>query len=209
MLKKESVVLQYLAEQSWKMFTFTEIKKGLKLKSNSYLALVLDRFVREGIVKKEIIGHLPVYSLRFSAKGMIYGGMVLEDHAWGRRHIPYEDFNVLMDKIPAKQYIFLITGSYARGKQRAESDIDVVIIVEDTLDPRSVYAELAHYCELNVPSIHLYVFRNKEFSIMLSNKEANYGKEIIKNCLILTGGQAYLRLVKEAMEHGFNSGHLS
>lgn len=209
MLKKERIVLRRLAEQSWTRFTFSELKLGLRLKSNSYLALVLGRFVRKGIVTKEAVGRLPVYSLNFTAKGMVYGGMVLEDHAWSMKHIPYNDLDRMVEKIPAKQYLCLITGSYARGKQTVDSDVDVVIIVEDTIDPRSVYAELAHFCELNIPQIHLYVFRNKEFILMLTNKEANYGKEIIKNCLVLTGGQSYLRLVKEAMDHGFSSRRLS
>ena len=57
---------------------------------------------------------------------------------------------------------------------------------------------------MNIPPIHLYVFRNREYIEMLSNKEANYGKEIARNNLILAGGQIHLKLISEAMQNGFN-----
>ena len=43
---------------------------------------------------------------------------------------------------------------------------------------------------------------------MLTNKQTNYGKEIVNNCIILTEGQVYLRIIKEAIENGFNDKEL-
>ena len=109
---------------------------------------------------------------------------------------------------PYASHITLITGSYAKGTQTEKSDIDVVIIIEDQCDPRRVKANLNLHCELSIPYIHLYVFRNSEFISMLKDREANYGKEIVKNCLILTQGQTYLKLIDEAMKNGFDYKHL-
>ena len=115
----------------------------------------------------------------------------------------------LMDKINYKNYVFLITGSYVRGTQTKNSDVDVVILIEDGLEPKKVSAELKLQSELNIPKIHLYVFKYSEFIQMLTNKEANYGKEIIKNYLILTEGQILLKIIEEAIKNGFNDRSLT
>ena len=39
---------------------------------------------------------------------------------------------------------------------------------------------------------------------MLLEKQANYGKEIVRNNLIFTGAEGYFRIVQEAMKNGFD-----
>jgi len=205
MLKKESEILYFFAKEPWKRYTFTELKKASKKKSKSYLAAVLKKFVSGKILKQESVGHLLIYSLNaVSAKAGIFAGFILENCGWSKKHIPYDDLQKIMVKIPTKDYVFIVAGSYASGKQKKESDIDIAILVDDCIETKKVYAELAHYCEINIPKIHLQAFKNREFIAMLCNKEANYGKEIVKNNLILTGGQTYIRLLQEAIENGFN-----
>jgi len=206
MITKEAELLLIFAREPWKKYTFTELKKTSGKKSKSYLQSFIGKFIKEGILLQEKVGHLPIYSLNlFSTKARDYGGFVLEHDGWNRKSIPFNDMQKLMDKINYKEYIFIITGSYAKATQTKHSDIDVVILIEDNLEPKKVYAELKLQCELNIPKIHLYVFKHSEFIQMLTNKEANYGKEIVKNYLILTEGQIYLKIIEEAIKNGFNN----
>jgi len=71
-------------------------------------------------------------------------------------------------------------------------------------NPEKIYSELRHDCEMNIPTIHLYAFKKSEFIGMLTSQEANYGKEIAKNNLILSGGKEYFRMIDEASKNGFN-----
>jgi len=204
MINKESQLLNIFAKEPWRKFTFTGLKQISKKKSKSYIDLVLKKFQEEGILKQEKVGHLPVYSLDLSSpKARAFAGFSLEYESWRKKNMPYKDLQKLMDSLNVSNYIFLIAGSYANSTQKKDSDIDVVIIVDDSLEPKKVYANLSHICELNIPPIHLYAFRNKEFVEMLCNKDFNYGKEISRNNLILSSGQAYLKLIKEAIDHGF------
>lgn len=205
MLNKESGILYFFAVEPWKKYTFTELRKASKKKSKSYLALVLKKLVKEGIVKQERIGRLPIYSLNTgSAKARSFAGFVLEQKGLNKKHIPYDSMEKIMQKIPTSDYVFIITGSYAKNMQTEKSDVDVVILVDDAVNTKGVYAELSVACEMNIPPIHLYVFKNREFMDMLLNKQANYGKEIVRNCLILAEGQVYIRLLGEVISHGFN-----
>lgn len=209
MINKSSEVLYIFARESWKKYTFTQIKDLLKKNSKSYIQGVIENFVNEGIIQREKIGNLPIYSLNFNlVKSRVFAGFVLENYGLGKKNIPYRDMQKFMDKIPYKGYVFIITGSYAKERQTKNSDIDVVTLIEDSCEPRRVYAELSQSAELNIPQIHLYVFKYSEFKEMLYNKEPNYGKEIVKNCLILSGGQIYINLIKEAIENGFNDRRL-
>ena len=210
MLNKESDILYLFAKEPWKVYTFSEIKKLTKKKSKSYIDRVIKKFVDNEILKHESIGKLPVYSLNTtSAKARVFAGFVLEHQGWDKKHIHYRDIQKIMRMIPYRGYVFIITGSYASDKQTETSDIDVVILIENSSEPKRVYAELSQRCELNIPLIHLYVFKYSEFVEMLCNKEANYGKEIAKNRLILVGGEIYIRLMEEAIENGFNDKRLA
>lgn len=205
MISKESEVLYCFASKPWRKYSFTELRRESGKGSKSYLASVLKKFILSGILKQEKVGSVPVYSINMeSTKARIFAGFVLEDYGWKTKRLPHAELQDAMDRIPNQDYVFIVTGGYASGKQSKNSDIDVVILVDDAAKPKKVYAELAHFCEMNIPQIHLYVFRNREFIEMLSVKEANYGKETAKNNLVLAGGQVYMKIVLEAMQNGFN-----
>ncbi|MCX6710967.1 MAG: nucleotidyltransferase domain-containing protein [Candidatus Woesearchaeota archaeon] len=204
MLKKEYEILLQLAKEPWKKFTFQQIKKLSRKKSESYVYDSLKRFAKNGILKEEKAGNIILYCLNLkNPKALSYAGFVSEYAAWNQSHIPYKELQNIIDKMPASFYILIITGSYAKKTQRRDSDIDVVIIAEDSIKPGKIYAELSHYCELSIPKIHLYAFKKSEFLAMLLSKEANYGKEIAKNNLVLFGAEFYYRIICEAVENAF------
>ena len=91
------------------------------------------------------------------------------------------------------QFIALIFGSYAKGKQNKNSDIDLMIISEEGNEPRikSVISVLG----LNV---HLNYFSYKEFLQMKNSTEFTVVSEAIKNNIILLNIEDYYRLLKNA-----------
>ncbi len=205
MLKKEYEILLQFAKEPWKKFTFKEIKKLSKKKSESYVYNSLKKFVKKDILKEEKAGNVILYYLNLkNLETQSNIGFISEYIAWNQKHIPYEVLNNIIDKIPTFFYILIITGSYAKKTQTKDSDIDLVIIIDDNIEPKNIYAELSHYCELSIPKIHLYVFKKSEFLTMLVNKEVNYGKEITKNNILLFGASYYYKIINEAIGNGFN-----
>jgi DNA polymerase sigma len=204
MLKKEYEIIWEIIKKPWKKFTFKEVKKLSGKKSESYIYNSLKKFVKQRILREEKIGNIILYLLNLdSLKTQNYAGFILEFLSWQRKNIPFEDIEGIASKIPTDFFILIITGSYADNTQRKDSDIDLVIICDDTFEPQKIYSELKHECEMNIPKIHLYIFKRKEFLDMLLDKKANYGKEIIKNNIIFFGGEEYYKIVSEAMKNGF------
>jgi predicted nucleotidyltransferase len=205
MLKKEYELLKPFVEKPWLKFTFKQVKEYSKKKSKSYTYNVLGKFVKEGILKEENAGNVNLYHLNLNyTKAQIYAGIIAEYTAWNKKHIPYDDINDLLSKIPTSFFIFAVTGSYARNKQTKGSDIDIIVICDDCTEPKKIYAELRHACEMNIPKIHLYVFKKSELLEMLLSDKANYGKEMINNNIIIYGGAEYFKILCEAIKNGFN-----
>ena len=203
-MTEETIILLCFAKAAWKKLTFNEIKSLSGKKSKSYLELVLKKFLKDKILLMEKVGRTNLYQLNVdSFRVIVFAGFVVEFDAWKKKQVNLNCVEKIMKKVPTHDFVFIVTGSYAKNKQTAGSDMDVVILVDDNVDTKRIYASLAHTCEMNIPLIHLYVFRNKEFLEMLLNNEANYGKEVIMNNLVFYGGQVYIRLVCEAMKHGF------
>ena len=205
MIKREYEILAQFVKAPWKKLTFSEAKKLSGKRSDSYVYSTLKAFANNGILKEEKAGNVVLYSLDLqSLKAQTYAGFIAEYMAWQQSHIPYKDLENITKKIPTEFYIMAITGSYASKKQKKGSDIDLVIITDDAIEPKKIYAELKHDSEMNIPKIHLFVFKKSEFLSMLAEKKANFGKEITKNNLILSGGQNYYKIICEAIQNGFN-----
>lgn len=205
MLKKEYEVMYEFIRNPWKRFTFKDIKNLSGKSSESYVYNCLKSYARQGILSQENAGNVLLYSLNLkSIWTQCYAGFIAEHIAWKKRHISHNLIEHIALKIPTIFYSLIITGSYANNKQKSNSDIDMVIICDNSFDSKQVYAELANDCELSIPQIHLYVFKKQDFLLMLTNKKANYGKEIANNCLIFVGGKEYYSIIQEAKQNGFN-----
>ncbi len=205
MLKKEYEILLPFAREPWRKLTFGEVKKLSKKRSESYVFNSLKKFVKRGVLKEKKAGNVVLYSANLeSLKTQAYIGFIAEFVAWGRKQVPYRAMENIAEKIPTPFYTLMITGSYANGTQRKDSDIDVVVVVDDNANPKKIYAELRMECEFSIPPIHLYAFRNEEFLGMLLDKKANYGKEIARNNLLIFGAENYYQIISEAVENGFD-----
>ncbi len=205
MLKKEYEVLLQFIKEPWRKLTFKDAKRLSGKKSESYVYNVLKSYVKQGILQEEKAGNVVLYRLDLkSLKTQAYAGIVSEYASWNKKHIPCKNVEKLADKIPTTFYMLIVTGSYAKGTEKKNSDIDVAIIIDDATNAKKVYAELRTECELSIPPIHLYVFKKSELLTMLINKEANYGKELARNNLLLFGAEHYYKIMNEAIENGFH-----
>ncbi len=202
MINKSSKILQIFAKEPWKKFTFKEIKTLSKSKSESYVYKVIKNFVKLNVLQQENVGNIIQYYITKSQSAISHLSIVSEQNTLKEKHLPFKEICELQSIIPIKYYTLIITGSYANKKQTSKSDLDVVIICEN--ETKKVYAELRHFCEMSIPIIHLYAFTANEFESMLLDKQANYGKEIVRNNLIIAGAEGYYRIIQEAMKNGFN-----
>jgi predicted nucleotidyltransferase len=210
MLKKEYELFIPFIKEPWKKYTFKDIKKLCRKKSESYVYNSIKKYVKESIFSEEKAGNVILYSLNLSeTKTQIYAGFISEYLGWNTRHLPFDVIKKVIEKIPTVYFTFIITGSYAKNKQKETSDLDIVVIADDKQDTTHIKAQINYTCELSIPQGHPYIFKKSEFLEMLLNNEANYGKEIAKNNIIIHGGSEYFKIMQEAIKNGFNDKKLS
>ena len=202
MLKKSYRIIQIFAENPTKSYLFSEIKKKICSKSESYTYNSINSFVKEGILIKEQKGNLMFYKISNTYPAISFLSLVKEYVSWDNKKLPLDIIFDLIQKVKINFFTLLITGSYVNGKQSSKSDLDVILIVP--IDTKKVMARLKHFCDMSIPKIHLYVFTDDEFKQMLLGDKHNYGKEIVKNNLIFCGAETYYNVLFEVMKHGFS-----
>lgn len=204
MLTQEHTVLEPFLKEPWRGLTFKEIKNISHNKSDNYVHTVLKRFVKTGLLKEKKIGNSIVYSINDTISALNTIGFVVEHKANNVKYIPHANIQKLVNKIKTPFYVLIITGSYAKNTQKETSDLDIAIICDTKQDPNAVLSQIRLESELMVPEVHPYIFTQEQFYQMLTSKEENYGKEIARNNLIITGGKEYHSILLEAIKHGFN-----
>ena len=202
MLKKTHRILDVFVTNPTITYLFSDVKNSISSKSESYTYNSLNSFVNEGILDKEKKGGLGMYKITNTPKAISFLSLVAEHKAWNKNNFPFDGIKDIVNKIKSTFFVLLVTGSFVKGKQMPRSDLDVVLIVPD--NPKKITARLRHFCEMNIPKIHLHVFLDEEFKQMLLDEKHNYGKEVVKNNLIFYGGNAYYKILFEVMKRGFS-----
>ncbi len=198
MLKKKYKVLEKFAHNPTREYLFNDIKNYINSKSESYTYNSLQFFVDNGIIKKEKRSGVSFYKIANTAKAASMLALVSEYIAWERKELAHI-INRLITIINSPYFTLMVTGSYAKGTHNKKSDIDLIIIVPS--DTKKILADIKHFCEINIPPIHPYVFTADEFKQMLLDRKHNYGKEAIKNNLLFIGGEFYYMILFEAMKN--------
>lgn len=190
----------------WKKFTYKEIQELSGKKSKSYIYNALKRLLREDIIETETVGKSILYSLNLEfLKVQSYLGILEEYRAWASEHIPIHIISKFSNKLLKVTPFFtlIVTGSYSKQLQTKKSDLDMVIICDDSIEPKDIYKELKYESNMSIPKVHLYVFKKNEFLSMILDEKENYGKEIARNHLIFSGASVYYIILEEAIKHGF------
>lgn len=205
---KQIELSEVFLKEPWREFTFKEIKEMNGSNSVNAIYTLLKKLEKNNILISKPIGNNISYKIAYTFEAYTYFSYVAESMSQNQKYIPLDNIRKLFDKLNENYLTILITGSYAINKQTKNSDLDVVIICPNSLNPQKIEAEISTECELMIPKVHLMVFSEKEFIQMLLSKKENFGKECIRKNLIIYGANNYLKLIKEATANGWNSRYL-
>jgi predicted nucleotidyltransferase len=196
--KNEIKILELFRKELFLRSSIREIMNKIKSRSYQRVYEAVDELVKKNVLVSDKIGNTNLISLNLSREAILWVSFL--DEKEGNK-IP--NYTKILDIKEISDYLILVTGSYASGKQNKKSDMDLVIIIPDKEDVVAIQKLVENKTMLFVPSVHLYVFRKKDFIEMLKDKKDNYGKETVKNKIILKNAQMFYELVKEAVENGY------
>ena len=99
-------------------------------------------------------------------------------------------YHEVIVKIKSAFFIFIIFGSYAKGRPTKSSDIDIMFISND----ENFEGKIQNITSLLPIKTHVLVFTEEEFIRMKDSKKSNVVKEGMGNNMILYGIENYYRL---------------
>jgi len=198
--KNEMEVLNLYRKNIFLEATILEIMKRLNKKSYQRVYEAVKKLEKSKIFRIDKFGKSSRVKLNLSEETIVYFSYLEEKEALSRE-IP--NIRRIMDMKEFQEDIILITGSYAKGKQAKNSDIDLVVITKEKEVEKQKL--LDRTTSLLTPEFHNIVINYEDFLGMLKAKEENFGKEIFKNHKILRNSGRYFHLLKEAIENGFRN----
>jgi len=196
--KNELRILELFRKELFLAMSIREIMNKIESRSYQRVYEAVENLVKKNVLVLEKIGNTNLISLNLSREAILLLSFL--DEREGNK-IP--NYSKILDIKEISDYLILVTGSYASGGFNKKSDMDLVVIVPDKEDVVSIQKLVENKAVLFVPSVHLYVFRKKDLVEMLADKKENYGKEIVKNKIILKNAQMFYELVKEAIDNGY------
>ena len=202
LLKRELLILKPFIKEPWREFTTTEIKTLTKNKSHHYVFEALKKFTKLNLIIEKKKGNTNIYLINPENQDLHYLTLTEYIIKEQRTDIPYKNIQQITKQIKNQFYVLLIGGSYAEGKQKPTSDLDIAIIIPNSENKRPYQTALKDG-ELTIPEIHGYIFTKEEFYQMLVNDEFNYGKELARKHIIYYGAEQYYKILFEGMKNGF------
>ena len=197
--KNELKILKLYRKRPFLRISIRGIMNKIRSKSYQRVYEAVNELVKKNVLVLEKIGNTNLITLNLSREAILL--LAFLDEKEGNK-IP--NYLKIIDLKEISDYLILVTGSYASGRFNKKSDMDLVVIVPDKENVVFIQKLIENKTMLFVPPVHLYVFRKKDFIEMLTDKKDNYGKEIVKNRIILKNAQRFYELVKEAVENGYN-----
>jgi predicted nucleotidyltransferase len=197
-------VFKALLTNPFKQWFFTDVMRVSKQNSHNTVQRTLKRLRSEGLVKETTLGRLKQFTLRLQDDVVAYYiGLAAVQSLPKPARLALEELRVAVEKHTAL-FSLVVFGSYARGKQRADSDVDVAVFVPPGVDFNKLQGHLAHDTEYSPVPLHIQVITEKEMIHMLATKDQNVGKQIVERHLAVHNPAIFYGIVRRA-EHGFNS----
>ena len=199
--EKELRIIELYRKNIFASYTIREAKKKINTKSYGWVHNAIKKLKIENILKCEEKGNSILCSINLEEQKASTYLSLIEETSSSIKKVP--NLKKIMELMPSNFYILLIGGSYADGSFTEKSDIDVIVIMDKKEDRKFLLNKLSNEGDLMIPKLHPYVFTREEFLEMLTNKEENYGKEIAKKHIIISGAEIFYKIVREAIENGF------
>ncbi|MCL2156737.1 MAG: nucleotidyltransferase domain-containing protein [Methanobrevibacter sp.] len=180
-------ILKYLISHGQEVLNIADVAKGAKINyKNTYD--IIKRFQNEKIVEIERVGTSNIIKLHKKINPMIY-------QAEFEKRIEImlnQDIKAISQKFDEFTFpcIGLLFGSYAKGRANKHSDIDLLVVADESKE-KLILRKFGIFSF----NIHLAFFTFEEFISMIISKQFTVVSEAISCNVILHGIEQYYNLL--------------
>ena len=199
---KQIKIFEAFLRKPYQELTYKEIKDYSKEKSNSIIQKAVVKFLVENLIKKRAVGNILLYSLNLENSVVFaYFDILIKEKI---SNLVKSSLKIIREELSNTEFVsVVIFGSYAEGKQKEKSDLDIAILVNSAEDKRN--------CELSMKSAELksilkidaHIITKDEMLQMLKDKHENLGKQIAFKHLAVHNPMIFYSILQEGINNGF------
>lgn len=204
--EKQLKLLSVFRKDIFKELTFKEIKETAKERSNNKMQKTLKRFETENIIKIKKVGRTNLYLLNFkNNKTLEYLGLTFLEYF--PENMPVKALYKIQEAALKKAQLFsiIVFGSFAKGANKKNSDLDVAIFVQDEKTRKKITPGIESVKLQELTEIDYHIILNDEFLKMLEMEEENLGKQIFRHHFIFCNAINFYQIMIRGYENGFRS----
>ena len=182
--------------------TYREIKEFSKEKSNSVIQKAIAKFLSEGLVAKRKVGNIFLHAINLENTPVFsYFDILAKEQL---PHLAKLCLRQIVKEISSVSFVSIVVfGSYAEGKQKESSDLDIALFVNNKTDKRECELAMKDAEMKCAVAIHTYVFTKSEMLQMLKDKDENLGKQIARNHIVIYNPASFYSIINEGIKRGF------
>jgi len=186
----------------YKEWTYTEIKEYSNEKSNSMVQKAIVKFTAEDLVLKRDVGNVFLYSVSLENSNVFaYFNILINENL---PQVVKKSLKIIQEELSSIKFVsMVIFGSYAEGKQKERSDLDIAILVNSTEDKKNCELAMKSAELKSVLQIDAHIITKREMLQMLKDKQENLGKQIARKHLAIHNPRIFYSIISEGINNGF------
>ncbi len=150
----------------------------------------------QGIISIEKMGPSSICSLNIEKDVPLY--TYIESLRKDSFQLKHKSIKVILHelrRISTQYYTLLVFGSYASGKEKRKSDLDLLFVIPDRLSAVKFEREVKSLLHSLSYKLDINVITENSLMEMKNATELNIVNEVIKNHIILRGAEQYFHLL--------------
>lgn len=199
---KQIRIFEAFLRKSFQELTYKDIKNHSHEKSNSIIQKAISAFIKEGLINKRKVGNILLYSVNHNNPIVLSYFYILIDR--NLSPLVKSSLRIIKEEFLNMEFVsIVIFGSYAEGKHKEKSDLDVAFFVSSTEDKKRCELVLKSAELKSILPIDAHIFTKEEMLQMLKDKHENLGKQIAYKHLAIQNPAIFYSITLEGINNGF------
>ena len=199
---KQTRIFEAFLRKPYKELTYKEIKDYSKEKSNSLIQKALIKFLAEELVHKRKVGNIILYTINLNNNVVFsYFSILIKEKT---SNLLESSLKIIKEELANISFVsVVIFGSYAEGKQKEKSDLDIALFVSLLEDKKTCELAMTSAERKSLLQIDAHVINKDEMLQMLKDKHQNLGKQIAYKHLVIQNPAIFYSILQEGINNGF------
>lgn len=201
--KKELNIFSVFQNNIFKEYTFQEIKNLLNEKSNNAIIRALKKFNQENLIIKKSVGKNFIYKVNFKNDLVSLYWEIYNNENYSKLFL--KSIKILKNELNSKDifYSLILFGSYSNGKFTRNSDIDMMIFIQDEKDRTQLEPYVENSNTKSLIDLDIHIITLEEFKKMIEVDYENLGKEILRNHKPILNSNLFYKFLRKELKSEF------